>query len=123
MKKIVLAMLSAIPLFSHNQVKPMTTHTVTHQPLNKPLVSLSTGLGDTVLAQIADGGGWQTTITVLNLRSTPTTFSIICYGDDGNPQSFSWAGVGAHASLSGSLAGFGSSEVQTTGTAAATSDG
>lgn len=76
-----------------------------------------------MLAQVTDGGGWQTTITVLNLRSTPTTFYITCYGDTGASQPFSWAGTGVYSTLNGTLAGFGSLEAQTTGTAAGTVQG
>jgi hypothetical protein len=124
-KTIVIAMLAlvATPVFSQNQVKPITTLANTRQPRSKIMLSLSTAFGDTVLAQVADGGGWQTTITVLNLRSTPTTFSVICYGDNGSPQAFSWAGVGVYSSLYGSLAGSGSLVFRTVGTSSATSQG
>jgi hypothetical protein len=91
------------------------------RPVKK--TSISTGFGDTVLAQIADGGGWQTTITVVNLRATPTTYSITCYGDGGAPQAFSWAGVGVYSSLYGSLSGFESFEIPTSGTATGTTEG
>ena len=60
---------------------------------------------------------------MVNLRRTPTTFSIDCYGDNGGPQPFSWAGVGAYSSVYGNLVGSGSMEVMTTGTAFGTSVG
>jgi len=115
MKKMILIAtlaLVAIPVFSQDP----------HQP-RPQLGTISTAYGDTVIAHVADGGGWQTTITVVNLRPTPTTYSIACYGDNGDPQTFSWAGIGIFSSVYGSLVGSGSFEVVTTGTASATSVG
>jgi hypothetical protein len=87
------------------------------------MLSSSTSFGDTVLAQVADGGGWQTLITIVNLRPTPNNFTIDCYGDDGNPKVYSWSGVGPHASLTGALQSYGSIEVTTAGTTVATNTG
>jgi len=120
MKKTTpIAMLApvAIPAFSQNQMKPRTTMPI------KPQMYSSAGLGDAVLPQIADGGGWQTMITIINLRPTATTASVFCGGDSGGPQAFEWAGMGTHASLQGPLAGYGSIEIITQGTAATTSQG
>src|SRR5665213_2674681 len=44
-----------------------------------PHISASSSFGDTVIAHVADGGGWQTIITVLNLRSTATSFTVACF--------------------------------------------
>lgn len=126
MKKTILAAtlaLAAMPAFSQNQIKPRTTAAVRHQPRVKPKMSTSTAFGDTILAQVADGGGWQTTITLLNLRTTSTTFSIDCYADNGGEQAFSWAGVGVGSSLYGNLLPSGSTEIRTAGTSALTSQG
>jgi len=89
----------------------------------KPLLSTSTSFGDTVLSQVADGGGWVTLITIVNLRPTSNSFSLNCYGDDGNPNPFSWAGIGTSSGLNGSLAGNGSVEVSTSGTSLITNQG
>ena len=125
MKKMMLIAtlaVAAIPVFSQGQLKPITTPAITRQPPS-PQLQASTGFGDSVIAHVADGAGWQTTITVVNLRPTPTTFSINCYGDNGGAQTFSWAGVGVFSGVYGSLAGFGSSDAVTTGTASTTSVG
>lgn len=125
MKKMILVAtlaLVAVPAFSQDQAKLVSSLTATRQSPSPQLLA-GTGFGDTAIAQVADGGGWQTTITVLNLRPSPTTFSIACYGDNGGPQTFSWAGVGVYSSLYGSLAASGSLEVPTAGTASATSQG
>jgi len=83
----------------------------------------STGLGDAVLPQVVDGGGWQTMITIVNLRSTETTAYIDCGSDSGEAQPFEWAGTGAYASLQGPVAGYGSIEIMTQGKAATASQG
>lgn len=124
MKTAAIATLAliAMPVFSQDQAAPITTSAIARQP-PRPQVTISTGFGDTVIAQVADGGGWQTTITFVNLRPTPTTFSIACYGDNGGPQAFSWAGLGVYSTVYGNLVGSGSMEAVTAGTASATSQG
>ncbi len=113
----ILALL-ALPAFPQNQAA-----TAAPRQLARPRLSLSTGSGDNVLAQIADGQGWQTTITVFNLRATPTTYSIDCYGGTGQPQAFPWSGMASSSSIYGSLAGSGETKIQTSGTASALTQG
>jgi len=88
-----------------------------------PHISASSSFGDTVIAHVADGGGWQTIITVLNLRSTATSFTVACFGDNGKAQNFSWSGVGDFSTLGGSLAGYGSRQISTSATASTLSQG
>jgi len=107
---IAILALAAMPAFPQNQFKPRTART-------KPLMYSSTGLGDALLPQIADGGGWQTMITIINLRSTETTAYVDCGSDTGDPQPFEWSGIGTYASLQGPVAGYGSIEIITQGTA------
>jgi hypothetical protein len=121
-KHFVILALAVWPVFSQ-QVVGTTPHTRTRHQRVKPMLSSSTSFGDTVLAQVADGGGWQTLITIVNLRPTPNNFTIDCYGDDGNPKVYSWSGVGPHASLTGALQSYGSIEVTTAGTTVATNTG
>ena len=121
-ERFVILVLAVLPVFSQ-QVVGTTPHAGTRHQRVKPMVSSSTSFGDTVLAQVADGGGWQTLITIVNLRPTPNNFNIDCYGDDGNPKVYSWSGTGAYASLTGALQGYGSIEVSTAGTAGATNTG
>jgi hypothetical protein len=129
MLKIVAVLgLLALPLFSQDQVTgadPLRPAFLP-QPISrvKPELSSSTAFGDNVIAHVADGGGWQTTITVLNLRPTPTTFTVACYGDSGTPQAFSWVGVGSFTTLNGTLGGGSHSlQIMTAGMAPATSQG
>jgi hypothetical protein len=109
-------MLAALPAFSQAPIKPRTAAA-------KPQLYSSTGRGDGVLPHIADGQGWQTIVTVVNLRPTSTTVNITCNNDSGSPQAFEWAGIGAYASLQGPLAGYGSLEITTQGAAATTVTG
>jgi hypothetical protein len=120
--RLAILALAAMPAFSQQILGSTPNMRIPHHRV-KPMLSSSTAFGDVVLAQVADGSGWQTLITIVNLRSTPNTFTIDCYGDDGNPKVYSWAGIGAHTSLTGTLQGNGSIEVSTTGTAAATNQG
>ncbi len=121
-ERFVILVLAVLPVFSQ-QVVGSTPHERTLHQRVKPMLSSSTSFGDTVLAQVADGGGWQTLITIVNLRPTPNNLTIDCYGDDGNPNVYSWSGVGAYASLTGALQGYGSTEVSTAGTAVTTNTG
>ncbi|SRR5579864_1529103 len=103
-------------LFSQSHMKPRSARVT-------PQIYSSTGRGDGVLPQIADGGGWQTTITIVNLRPTATTAYLGCGNDNGGEQAFEWAGIGTYANLQGPLAGYGSLEVVTRATSAATVTG
>jgi hypothetical protein len=116
--KIVFATLAlaVIPAFAQNHFNPRT-------PPNKPRMYSSTGLGDGVLPQIADGGGWQTMITIVNLRSTATTAYVDCVGDKGTPQPFDWEGMGSYPSLQGPISGYGTIELFTTGTSVSLTQG
>lgn len=63
---------------------------------------------DTVFAQVADGGGWTTTITVTNLsRSVASPFTLYFYSNTGAEQSFTWSGPdvtpGTYSSIVGTL--------------------
>jgi hypothetical protein len=59
---------------------------------------------DTVIAQIASGGSWKTTIQLVNLGTKQALFTIIFYDDTGAPAQFNIVGGGRATSVSGSLA-------------------
>jgi len=80
--------------------------------LIKPTPKLVNGYynSDSVFAQIADGGGWITRVTVVNLsRITSAAFTLDFFSNTGGPQPFTWTtqdltpGEGAYASLYGSI--------------------
>ena len=83
--------------------------------------------GGGTLAQIVDGGGTKTTITLINLDSTPADYVLYFYGDDGNPMALvttanPTAGTPADA-LYGTLAAHGSAIIKTAGASAAVLEG
>jgi len=51
-----------------------------------PEVDSGTSTGNRVAAQLAVGGGWTTTILLLNLGISPATYTLRIYGDSGSPQ-------------------------------------
>ena len=48
---------------------------------------VSVGSGDRVIAHIAFGGGWTTTLTIVNLWTSPSTIQVTFYDDNGIPLS------------------------------------
>ena len=118
MKKMILITtlaLVAIPAFSQNQINPRT-------PV-KPQIYSSTGLGDNVLAQIADGGGWQTVITLVNLRPSRVAFLLACVNDQNPTVGFPFIGIGTTYAIDGYVDGYSEYEISTQGTAAAVNQG
>jgi hypothetical protein len=98
-----------------------------------PFVSLPALASDVVyagggtLAQIVDGGGTKTTITLINLDSTPADYALYFYDDNGNPlplvtDANPTAGVAA-AVLYGTLAARGSAIIKSAGASASTVEG
>ena len=59
---------------------------------------------DTVIAQIATGGGWRTSIQLINMGTKPAQYSINFYDDLGAPQTLTIVGSGRINSVNGSLA-------------------
>jgi len=78
--------------------------------------------GPSVIAQVADGDGWKTVITVVNLDDTAASFTLKFYGDDGMPVVFATT-TGTGNSISGSIAPRGLSTIETSGTAVALTQG
>ena len=86
----------------------------------QPMINTSVGLGDAVITHVANGGGWKTTITVVNLSlSKASLFVLYFYGDDGLPIFFPFVGLGRQAYLMGTLAPAGSAIFKTDGTGTA----
>jgi hypothetical protein len=56
-----------------------------------------------VLAEIADGGGIQTTLTLVNLDSLPAPYTLTFYDDNGNPLTLSTAAGPPSSQLTGIL--------------------
>ena len=60
--------------------------------------------GDTVIAQIATGGGWKTSIQLVNMGTKPAQFTINFYNDAGTAQMLTIVDAGRMTSVSGTLA-------------------
>ena len=102
--------LSVMPAFSQ-RVKPKPN----------PKIESGAGIGESIITHVADGGGWKTVITVANLsQDKAAAFTLNFYGDDGNPKSFSFAGIGTGSFVTGTLPVAGSMVIQTTGAGAGT---
>ena len=70
---------------------------------------------DGVVAQLVDGGSWKTIITLVNLDTTVTTYTINFYSDSGTPMSLQTTG-GSGASITGTIPIGGSRVIETLGT-------
>ena len=78
--------------------------------------------GGGVLSQIADGGGWQTSITLVNLDPTSSFYILTLYGDNGQPLAVNTS-AGQNSMFSGTLGPGSSVVIDTAGTAAAVVQG
>ncbi len=77
--------------------------------------NLLLSVGDIAMGQIADGEGWSTTLTFVNLQLFSRTFDVIFTGDDGNPLVLNFKNIGATSTLSFSIPSGGTQQVETTG--------
>ena len=59
--------------------------------------------GGGVLAEIAGGGGIQTTITLVNLESLPAPYTLTFYDDNGNPLTLGTTAGAPSSQLTGIL--------------------
>lgn len=78
---------------------------------------------DFALGQIVDGGGWKTTITLVNISNQATEPELLFIDDNGQPLVLPWVGLGNAAGLSGPLPFQGTITLETTGTASQVSQG
>ena len=90
----------------------------------RPNLESAAGIGNRIVTHLADGGGWKTSSTLMNLSQTkPAVFTLNIYGDNGKPQSFPFEGIGRASTVTGTLAVGGSTVIKTTGTDAAIGQG
>ena len=78
-------------------------------PLNIPVditvqSPTQTGSGPHVMSHLANGGGWTTTILLVNAGSQTASYTLNSYGDNGSALSLPLAGGGNTSSLQGPLA-------------------
>ena len=89
----------------------------------KPDIITSTAVGDHVITHIADGAGWKTTITLVNLADVAVTYHLYLFADSGVPQAFPLASLGNANSITGSLPVGGSANIETSGTSSTVTQG
>jgi hypothetical protein len=77
---------------------------------------------DGVVAQVADGASWKTTINLVNVDSTVGAYVIKFYADDGSPLTVPTT-AGTSSTIVGTLPVNGSVVIETAGTAATLSQG
>jgi hypothetical protein len=123
MKMTALLMLLALaegPAFSQQingstSTKGMRNSAKGNRRLQRMIAS-QVGTGEDIITHLADGDGWKTTITIMNLSQIRTaSFYLNFYGDDGNSQSFFFGGVGDTTTIQGTLSPGGSTVLETTG--------
>ena len=75
------------------------------------------GSGDAeVIAQIADGGGWKTSVTLVNLQDKAVAYKLNFWDSSGQPLVLPFAGIGSRSTLEGTLPVAGSATIETAGT-------
>jgi hypothetical protein len=92
----------------------------TNSPLIIPvtLTILATAVPATqTISHIANGGGWKSTIVVLNTDTVPASITLRFWGDGGNPWKIPLVGDGATAELTAMIPVGGSRTIQTDGLA------
>jgi hypothetical protein len=80
-------------------------------------------IGDTIIPQLVDGGGWKTTFKFINLNNYPVTFKLLFFSDTGGDLTLPILGVGAVINLTITLPIAGSIDAQTAGISNALSQG
>jgi hypothetical protein len=66
--------------------------------------AVTVSAGDTVIAQIASGGAWKTSIQLINMGTRPAQYTINFYDDLGAAFAFTMVGGGRASSVSGTIA-------------------
>ena len=70
---------------------------------------------DDTIAQVADGEWWTTQFVFFNMGDIPATFIVSFVGDEGNPLTLPFVGIGASSTLTGTIPVGGSFRAETSG--------
>ena len=65
----------------------------------RPDITADTTVGNRVVTHMAAGGGWNTLIVLVNLGTTPASYTLKFFGDSGSPQTFPFKNVGTQQVL------------------------
>jgi hypothetical protein len=122
MKKIfALLTMVTIQAFSQQPTAPNPRPAPSGRP--RPQLESAVGIGNDIITHLADGGGWKTSITLINLsQDKVATFTLNLYVDEA-AQSFSLEGIGSTSIVTGTIPAGGSTVLITTGTGAGITQG
>lgn len=85
--------------------------------------ALTVFTGDIVLAQLANGEGWRTMVTLVNLENVPATATVWFVSDFGDPLSLPIVGLGTYPGVSFTIPVNGSGTFETAGGTGAVTQG
>jgi hypothetical protein len=115
--KTICALLTMVTIqaFSQQPTAPNPRPTPSGRP--RPQLESAVGIGNDIITHLADGGGWKTSITLINLsQDKAATFKLNFYGDSGVAQSFSFEGIGSASTVTGTISAGGSTVIKTADT-------
>jgi len=75
------------------------------------------------MAQIADGGGWDTTVTVVNTSDFAEQVTVLFFDENGDPLTLGIVGLGSYPGAQWNLPAYGVGFLKTTGAGASTIQG
>jgi hypothetical protein len=102
-------LLCLTPLLTHAQLQPKST-------------SYYDASLDGVISQFVDGGSWKTIVTLVNLDTTPTTYTLKFYADNGTSMVIQTT-AGTGSVITGTLPVGGSQVIETAGSKSTLSQG
>jgi hypothetical protein len=109
MRVAILVLLCFTPLLTHAQLHPNST-------------SYYDASLDGVISQFVDGASWKTIVTLVNLDTTPTAYTLKFYADDGTSMVIQTT-AGTGSTITGILPVGGSQVIETAGSKSSLSQG
>lgn len=108
---------------NHTSIGHRTTIHRQMAETSQPKPNVVVFIGDRVFPQFVDGGGWSTSIYLVNLENHPTQFSVLFFKDDGTDLYVPVVGQGPVRGMMITLDVAGSIEFQTAGSSSVVSQG
>src|SRR5215470_14272686 len=105
MRTLTLLILASLSGFAQQKRVESAYGTVPNVAPIRPQLSSATGIGEGIVTHLADGGGWRTTIYVMNLsQKHSASYVLNFYDDNGNPLSLTFDDIGRGNQVKGTLA-------------------
>src|SRR5690242_6993171 len=115
-RTLTLLMLANLSGFAQQIRVESTSNVVPDAARIRPHLSSATGIGEGIVTHLADGGGWRTTIYVVNLsQKHSASYVLNFYDDNGKPLSLTFDSIGRGNQVKGTLPIAGSDFIRTTG--------